>query len=389
MKNFEYYTPTKVFFGKGNEEKIGEIVKSYGYKKVLLHYGKGSVIKSGLLDIVKNSFSENGISYVELGGVEPNPKLGLVQEGAALVKKENIDFILSVGGGSVIDSAKAIALSVANDADAWDIITRKAAATKGFPIGVILTISAAGSEMSNSMVITNPDGMLKRGFGTNLNRPVFAVMNPALTCSVSKFQTGCGIVDIMMHTLERYFVLDPDNELTDRLAEALLVSVKNAGKAAIENPDDYEARATLMWASSLSHNDLTGCGKNYNFTVHMLEHEISGMFDHVPHGAGLAILYPAWAKYVYKYDVKKFAQLASRVWGIDYDFECPEKTALAGIEAAEEYFKSIGMPTRLSEFDIYEDSFEEMAGKCTKHRPLYDGVPISDEHIVNIFKLAK
>lgn len=389
MKNFEYYTPTKVFFGKGNEEKIGEIIKSYGYKKVLLHYGQGSVIKSGLLDIVKNRLSENGISFLELGGVEPNPKLPLVQEGAALVKKENIDFILAIGGGSVIDSAKAIALSVANDADAWDIITGKAKAEKGFPIGVILTISAAGSEMSNSMVITNPDGMLKRGFGTNLNRPVFAVMNPALTCSVSKFQTGCGIVDIMMHTLERYFVLEPDNELTDRLAEALLVSVKNAGTAAIENPDDYEARATLMWASSLSHNDLTGCGKAYNFTVHMLEHEISGMFDRVPHGAGLAILFPAWAKYVYKYDVKKFAQLATRVWGIEYDFECPEKTALAGISATEEYFKSIGMPVRLSEFDIHEDSFEEMARKCTKHRPLYAGVDISDEHIVNIFKLAK
>ena len=389
MKNFEYYTPTKVFFGKGNEEKIGEIIKSYGYKKVLLHYGQGSVIKSGLLDIVKNRLSENGISFLELGGVEPNPKLPLVQEGAALVKKENIDFILAIGGGSVIDSAKAIALSVANDADAWDIITGKAKAEKGFPIGVILTISAAGSEMSNSMVITNPDGMLKRGFGTNLNRPVFAVMNPALTCSVSKFQTGCGIVDIMMHTLERYFVLEPDNELTDRLAEALLVSVKNAGTAAIENPDDYEARATLMWASSLSHNDLTGCGKAYNFTVHMLEHEISGMFDRVPHGAGLAILFPAWAKYVYKYDVKKFAQLATRVWGIDYDFECPEKTALAGISATEEYFKSLGMPVRLFEFDIHEDSFEEMARKCTKHRPLYAGVDISDEHIVNIFKLAK
>lgn len=389
MKNFEYYTPTKVFFGKGNEEKIGEIIKSYGYKKVLLHYGQGSVIKSGLLDIVKNRLSENGISFLELGGVEPNPKLPLVQEGAALVKKENIDFILAIGGGSVIDSAKAIALSVANDADAWDIITGKAKAEKGFPIGVILTISAAGSEMSNSMVITNPDGMLKRGFGTNLNRPVFAVMNPALTCSVSKFQTGCGIVDIMMHTLERYFVLEPDNELTDRLAEALLVSVKNAGTAAIENPDDYEARATLMWASSLSHNDLTGCGKAYNFTVHMLEHEISGMFDRVPHGAGLAILFPAWAKYVYKYDVKKFAQLATRVWGIEYDFECPEKTALAGISATEEYFKSLGMPVRLSEFDIHEDSFEEMARKCTKHRPLYAGVDISDEHIVNIFKLAE
>ncbi|MBR2471406.1 MAG: iron-containing alcohol dehydrogenase [Clostridia bacterium] len=389
MKNFEYHAPTKVFFGKGNEEKIGEIIKSYGYKKVLLHYGKSSVIKSGLLDIVKNRLSENGISFLELGGVEPNPKLPLVQEGAALVKKENIDFILAIGGGSVIDSAKAIALSVANDADAWDIITGKAKAEKGFPIGVILTISAAGSEMSNSMVITNPDGMLKRGFGTNLNRPVFAVMNPALTCSVSKFQTGCGIVDIMMHTLERYFVLEPDNELTDRLAEALLVSVKNAGTAAIENPDDYEARATLMWASSLSHNDLTGCGKAYNFTVHMLEHEISGMFDRVPHGAGLAILFPAWAKYVYKYDVKKFAQLATRVWGIDYDFECPEKTALAGISATEEYFKSLGMPVRLFEFDIHEDSFEEMARKCTKHRPLYAGVDISDEHIVNIFKLAK
>ncbi len=387
MKNFEYYAPTKVFFGRGQEEKIGEIVKSYGYKKVLLHYGKGSVIKSGLLDIVKNSFSENSISFIELGGVEPNPKLPLVQEGAALVKSENIDFILALGGGSVIDSAKAIALSVANDSDAWDIITKKADATKGFPIGVILTIAAAGSEMSNSMVITNPDGMLKRGFSTNLNRPVFAVMNPALTCSVSKFQTGCGIVDIMMHTLERYFVLDPDNELTDRLAEALLVSVKNAGSVATQNPDDYEARATLMWASSLSHNDLTGCGKAYNFTVHMLEHEISGMFDRVPHGAGLAILYPAWAKYVYKYHVEKFAQLATRVWGVES--ENPEETALLGIEAAEEYFKSIGMPTRLSEFDIYEDSFEEMARKCTKHRPLYDGVPISDEHIVNIFKLAK
>lgn len=326
MLDFEYYTPTKVYFGRNSDEKIGQVIKEYGYKKILLHYGTGSAEKSGLLGKVRRKLEEAGLEYVELGGVVANPRIDLIRKGIELAKKENIDFILAVGGGSVIDSAKSIGMGLANNMDPWDMIINKIMPARRFPVGVVLTIAAAGSEMSNSDVVTNPENHLKRSINHDLLRPVVAFMNPENTFSVSKYQTGCGIVDILMHTFERYFTPDEDNDLTDRIAEGLMVAVKNAGLVAINEPDNYEARATLMWASSLSHNGLTGCGKNTTFPVHKLEHDFSGLFD-VAHGAGLAVLFPAWARYIYRYDIRKFSQFANRVWGVEMDHEHPEKTA--------------------------------------------------------------
>lgn len=391
MHNFEYFTPTKVFFGKDVEQSIGQTVQAYGYKKVLVHFGGGSVKKIGLLQLIEKQLTAAGIAYIELGGVEPNPKIGLVREGIALCKKEKVDFILAVGGGSVIDSAKGISLGLANDRDPWDMIIEGYAATRKFPIGVVLTLAAAGSEMSSSHVLTNPEGNLKRGLNSDMVRPVVAFMNPEHTYTVSKFQTGCGTVDIMMHTLERYFTIEEDTDLTDRISEGLLVAVKAAGLKAMENPEDYEARATLMWASSLSHNDLTGCGKKKLFSVHKMEHDVSGLFDHVAHGAGLSVLFPAWAKYVYKHDVRKFAQFAVRVMGIEMNFEHPEKTALAGIEALKDYFKSLDMPTTMAELGIKPEDFEKIADKttdCGKHQVL-SYTPLAKEDLLKIYALAK
>ena len=348
MINFEFYTPTKIFFGKDTHKNVGEIIKSYGFKKVLLHYGGGSIKKIGLYDQVINSLNEHQIEFIELGGVEPNPKVSLVRTGAQICKKEKPDMVLAVGGGSVIDSAKVIAISALSDNDPWDFSSKKEVPKKALPVGVILTLSASGSEMSSSAVITNEDGLLKRGFNSDFNRPLFSILNPELTYSVNQFQTGCGIVDIMMHTLERYFTKTKDVDLTDRISEGLLKSVIRAGKIAIENPTDYEARATLMWAGSLSHNDLTGAGRDTFLTCHQLEHELSGMYDFVAHGAGLSIIFPAWAKYIYKYNIERFCQYAVRVWNIDMNYENPEETAMEGILATENYFKSIHMPVRLS-----------------------------------------
>ncbi|MCI8624158.1 MAG: iron-containing alcohol dehydrogenase [Provencibacterium sp.] len=386
MNDFIYYTPTKVYFGRGCENGVGKAVKEQGAKKVLVHFGGGSVRRSGLLGRLEASLGKEGIAYVELGGVEPNPKIGLIREGIALCKKEGVDFILAVGGGSVIDSAKSIGLGLAHGCDdPWEMISTQTMPTAGFPVGVVLTIAAAGSEMSNSHVVTNPDGNWKRPLNHDWLRPVFAFENPELTYTVSKYQTGCGIVDIMMHTLERYCVPGEDNELTDRISEGLLTAVKNAGEVAVEKPDDYEARATLMWASSVSHNGLTGCGKLTTFPAHKIEHEVSGMFDKVSHGAGLAVIFPAWAKFVYKKDVRKFAQLAVRVFGVDMDFDHPEETARRGIESMIAYFRRIGMPTTIGELGVSPDAFEEMARKCA---PLASYCELGVEEIVEIFKLA-
>ncbi len=300
MQNFTFHTPTKIFFGRDTEKQIGEIIKSYGFSKVLFHYGSGSIKKSGLYDTVIRSLQEHGIDFVELGGVEANPKLSLARKAAELARSEQVELILAVGGGSVLDSAKAAA-------------------------GTILTLSASGSEMSDSCVITNEDGWLKRGFNAPCNRPLFSIMNPELTYTVSRYQTGCGIVDIMMHTLERYFSLNGENPLTDAMAEGLLRTVIQAGKTAIENPRDYEARAALMWAGSLSHNGLTGCGKQFVMRCHQLEHELSGAYDRIAHGAGLAVLFPAWAKYIFRENLPRFAQYAANVWNIPMDFEHPER----------------------------------------------------------------
>jgi len=391
MIDFEFYTPTKVFFGKDKHKNIGEIIKSYGFKKILFHYGKGSIKKTGLYDQVIDSLRRNDIDFTELGGVEPNPKVSLVRKGAELCKKEKIEMILAVGGGSVIDSAKVIAIAALTDIDPWEFSLHKAIPSKALPVGTILTLAASGSEMSSSAVITNEEGLLKRGFNSDFNRPLFSILNPELTYSVDKFQTGCGIVDIMMHTLERYFTKSKNVDLTDRLAEGLLKSVIRAGEVAVNEPTNYEARATLMWAGSLSHNDLTGAGRNVFLTCHKIEHEISGMYDYVAHGAGLSVIFPAWAKYVYKHAVDKFCQYAVRVWDIDMNFENPQETALRGIAATEEYFKSIGMPVRLSEINVPDDKFEEMADKCTSYGkqtlPCY--IPIGKKEIIDILNLCK
>lgn len=391
MYNFEYFTPTKVYFGKAVENRVGEVLKDYGFHKILLHYGGGSIKKSGLFDRIVRALKDAGIGYVELGGVEPNPKIDLVRHGIEVCKKEGVDFILAVGGGSVIDSAKSISMGLANDKDPWDMISTQTMPTKQFPIGVVLTIAAAGSEMSNSHVISNPKLKLKRHFDHDTLRPLVSFMNPEITYTVDKFQTGCGIVDTMMHTLERYFTIDSDNDLTDRISEGILVSVKNAGLTAIDEPDNYEARATLMWASSLSHNGLTGCGKKTFFPAHMMEHDISGVFDKVAHGAGLAVVFPAWAKYIYKYDIRKFCQFANRVWGIEMNHDHPEETALRGIEAMKNYFRQIGMPTTMKELGIEASDYEIIADKSTNNglKTVASYIPLTKEDIISIYKLAE
>ncbi len=391
MLNFQFHTPTKIFFGKDTHKQVGEIIKQYGFKKILLHYGGGSIKKIGLYDQVVDSLNNSGIEFVELGGVEPNPKLSLVRKGVQICKEEKVDMVLAAGGGSAIDSAKVIAVSALSEHDPWDFVSKKVTPTQALPVGTILTLAASGSEMSSSAVITNEDGELKRGFNSEFNRPLFSIMNPELTYSVNKFHTGCGIVDIMMHTIERYFTKTKNVDLADQLAEGLLRSVIRAGEIAINNPEDYEARATLMWAGSLSHNDLMGAGRDYFMTCHQLEHEISGIYDFVAHGAGLAIVFPAWAKYMYKHNLERFCQYAVRVWNIEMNFDNPEETAMKGIVATENYFKSIGMPVRLSELGISDDRFEEMAVKCTHFgkRTLPDYIELDKKEIIEIFELCK
>lgn len=393
MKNFTYYAPTRVMFGKGTEEELGKIVSGYGFHKVLIHFGGGSVKRSGLLERLEKSLAAAGVEYVEFGGVQPNPKLSLVREAIQVCVQEQADLVLAVGGGSVIDSAKCVAAGAAEPSvDPWEYLSRVKTVDKSLPVGVVLTIAASGSEMSSSCVITKEEGALKRSFNSDLSRPLFAIMNPELTYSVSKFQTGCGTVDIMMHTLERYFGTDGEAPLTDRLAEGLLKEVIEAGRIADREPDNYEARAALMWAGSLSHNSLTGLGRDYFMTAHQIEHELSGMFDQVAHGAGLSVLFPAWCRYIYKYAIPRFCQYAVRVWNLDMNYEHPERTALAGIQATEEYFRSLGMPTRMGELGIAltDAQIEELAEKATFFgtRIMPDYIPIGKKEIIEILREA-
>ena len=392
MQNFEFYTPTRMIFGKDTHKKVGEVIKGYGISKILLHYGKSSVKANGLYDEIISSLNEAGISFAELGGVEPNPKLSMVKKGVKLVREYGAELVLAVGGGSVIDSSKLIALGALYDGDPWDFPAKKAIPEKGLPVGTVLTLSASGSEMSNSCVITNEDGWLKRGFGTDFNRPLFSICNPCLTYSVNSYQTACGIVDIMMHTLERYFTPSEPFDISDEMAEGVLRATIKAGKAAMANPEDYEARANLMWAGSLSHNNLTGVGTTFIMGCHQLEHELSGMFDNVSHGAGLAVIYPAWAKFVYKYCPERFKKLSVSVWGVNPEGKTDEEVALEGIKASEEFFASIGMPVRLTQLniDITDQAIEEMSEKCTFFgtRTLADYTELGKKEISDIFRLA-
>ena len=366
MDNFEFYAPTRMIFGKDTHLQVGKIIKEYGFKKVLVHFGGNSAKKSGLLDTVLQALDQEGIAYVTLGGVQANPTLSMARQGIELCQKEGVELILAVGGGSVLDSSKCIADGVGNpDVDVWKFFTKEAVPQKALPVGTILTLAASGSEMSNSCVITNEEGGFKRGFGSVTHRPLFSICNPELTYTVSKSQTGCGTVDIMMHIMERYFGLGEGTPVTDRIAEGLLKSVVEAGKVADQDPCNYEARANLMWAGSLSHNDLTHAGRSFFMQVHQLEHELSGMYPRIAHGAGLSALWPSWARYVCAAWPERFAQYAVRVWNLEMNFENPMETALAGIKVTEDYFKSLDMPTNIRDLGVEPEKIDEMAEKCT------------------------
>ena len=391
MENFEFYAPTRMIFGKDTHLKVGKLIREYGFKKVLIHFGGGSVKRTGLLDTVCRSLEEEGIGYVLLGGVQANPVLSMARKGIELCRREQVDFILAVGGGSVIDSSKCIADGVGNpDVDVWKFHMKEAVPKKALPVGVILTLAAAGSEMSASCVITNEENGLKRGFNSVTHRPLFSICNPELTYTVNAFQTGCGTVDIMMHTLERYFSLGHDTSLTDRMAEGLLKAVIEAGRIVHENPEDYEARAALMWAGSLSHNDLTGAGRQVFMPVHQLEHEVSGMYPEVAHGAGLAALWCSWARYVYKANINRWLQYAQNVWNVDVDFEHPEKTIETAINQQEAFYASIGMPTNLQMLGVKETDLETLAFKCSRGqtRTLIGYKELAYDDILEVFQMA-
>ena len=368
MRDFNYYAPTEVVFGKQSEEQVAHLVKKYGGSKVLVHYGGQSAKRSGLLDMICNLLQEEDIDYVMLGGVVPNPRLSLAQQGIELCRKESVDFILSVGGGSVIDSSKCIAYGVGFEGNVWDIYLGKATPTTMLPVAAVLTIPAAGSEMSESSVITNEDGDVKLGYSNNLSRPKFAIMNPERTFTLPPYQTAAGVTDMMMHTMERYFTKDDDMDLTTDLAEAALRSMKNAIFAVLKNPENYRYRAQIMWGGSLMHNGLTGCGVSDDWATHQLEHELSGMFD-VTHGAGLAAVWPSWARYVMYENLSRFVRFAVNVMDVPNDFTDPETTALKGIEAMERFYHAIGMPINIKELigrEITDGEIKEMVRKCSR-----------------------
>ena len=365
MFDFKYFTPTKVLFGKNTEEKVADLIKEFGGKKVLIHYGGGSVIRSGLMQRVTDQLDKAGIPYVKLGGAVPNPRLSLVYEGIELCKKEGIDFLLAVGGGSAIDSAKAISYGVMNDGDVWDFYDYKRQVNASMPLGVILTLAATGSEMSDSSVITKEEGLVKRGYSSDFGRPRFAILNPELTMTLPDYQTACGCTDIMMHTMERYFTNGGNMEITDSMAEALLRTVKQNALLLAKDPKNYDARAEVMWAGSLSHNGLTGCGNDGgDWMTHKLEHELGGLYD-VAHGAGLAALWGSWARYVYKNCLPRFKRFAINVMGVPAT-GTDEEIALNGIVAMEEFYRKIKMPTNLRELGVEakEEDLKLMAHKC-------------------------
>ncbi len=377
MNNFNFYSPTYFEFGRETENKAGMLVKKFGGSKVLVHYGGGSVVRSGLLKRVLHSLDEAGIAHIELGGAMPNPRSGLVYEGIELCRKENVDFILAVGGGSAIDSAKAIAIGVSYDGDFWDFYEGKRI-EKALPVATILTLTAAGSEASSSSVITHENGMVKRGTGSNLIRPVFSILNPELTTSVSAYQTACGSTDMFAHVLERYFTNTQNVEITDRIAEGIMLTIINETPKALENPNDYDARANLMWAGMVAHNDICGVGREQDWGTHQMEHELSALYD-VAHGAGLAVMFPAWMKFTMKQDVMRFAQFAVRVFGCQMDFQNPERTAKEGIERFEQFLLSIGMPIR----------FKELGAKAEDIPTLIEMLKMDKRGVGNFVKLSK
>ena len=394
MKDFNYYAPTEVVFGEQSEEQVAALVKKYGGTKVLVHYGGKSAERSGLLDKICGLLTEGGIPFVKLGGVVPNPRLSLAKQGIELCRQENIDFILAVGGGSVIDSAKCIAYGVCMAGDVWDLYLGKAEAPKTMlPVASVLTIPAAGSEMSEASVITNENGDIKIGYSNNMSRPKFAVMNPRRTMTLPPYQTAAGVTDMMMHTMERYFTHDDDMDVTTDIAEALLRSMKNAIFAVLKNPEDYRYRAQIMWAGSVMHNGLTGCGQKDDWATHQLEHELSAMFD-VTHGAGLAAVWPSWARYVMHENLSRFVRFAVNVMDVPNDFSDPEGTALKGIEAMERFYHAIGMPINIKELigkDITDEEIKEMVRKCSRNNTITCGAlkVLKAEDMEAIYKMAR
>ncbi len=395
MIQFEFYSPTKVIFGKDTEKNAGKEIKARGGKRVLVHFGgDGSRLrKSGVLDRIHQGLEDAGLSYVDFGGVVPNPRLGLVKEGIRLCREEGVDFLLPVGGGSAIDSAKGIGYGMVNDFELEDLLLGKVSTDRIAPMGCVSTIAATGSETSNSMVLTIEDGMLKRSYNHDCARPKFAILNPELTYTLPVYQTASGAADIMMHTMERYFTPSKtDTDLIDRMAEGLLVSVREATLTAVREPDNYDARATLMWAGSLSHNGLTGTGRVSDFASHKIEHELGGMFD-VAHGAGLCAVWGSWARYVLKTNPSRFAQFGIRVFDVPENFSSTEATAYKAIEAWENWCRRIGMPTSLSELGITptDAQIEEMAEKCVSTGGGHVGFfqPLDKDDIVKILEMAR
>ncbi len=386
MDNFNFYSPTEFVFGMNRENECGELVKKYGGTKVLIHYGGGSAVRSGLIDRVKASLDAAGIPHVELGGVKPNPHDSLVYKGIEIVRQNGIDFILAVGGGSTIDSSKAIAMGVPYKGDFWDFYEGKASATSALPIGVVQTIAAAGSEGSGDSVVTKEDGMLKRGASSEHIRPKFAVQNPALLCTLPAYQTACGITDIMAHVFERYFTNTLEVEITDRLCEAVLLTMVKEGPRAIADPTNYQVRANIMWAGMVAHNGVVGCGRSQDWNSHAIEHELSALYD-CAHGAGLAVIMPAWMEYVVDHNVMRFAQMATRVFGCQMNFENPKATALEGIKAFRKFLHSIGMPINFAELGAKEEDIPKLVEKLNPG----DGwgfVPLKAKDVTAIYTIA-
>jgi alcohol dehydrogenase YqhD (iron-dependent ADH family) len=390
MINFDYKNPTRIIFGKGTIVRTGSVIKEFGGTRVLLHFGGGSIKSNGVYDTVIKSLQAAGIEIVELGGVKPNPRLSLVREGIQICRKKNVDFILAVGGGSVIDSAKAIGVGVPYEGDVWDFYAAGKVPKKSLSVGTVLTIAAAGSEMSWSSVITNDE--LKRPLDVDLLYPAFSILDPETTYSLPAYQTGCGIADMFVHVFERYFTTVKNVDLTDRLCEAIMKTIINNAKRVLANPNDYNARAEIMWAGTLAHNNLVGTGRIGDFASHMIEHELSG-FNDVAHGAGLAVIVPNWMKFVYRHDFPRFVQFAVRVFDVEEDFHNPEETTLRGIKALRDFFSSLGMPATLREIGIYEKDFKMIAGKVKKFDEKKGTVgnflPLTEADVVEILKLAK
>ncbi|MGK0465940.1 iron-containing alcohol dehydrogenase [Clostridium sp.] len=389
MDNFTFQNPTKIIFGKDAENQVGKEVKKYS-KKVLLHYGGGTIKTTGLYDRVVASLEKAGVSYVELSGVKPNPRLSLVQEGIKLCRDNEIDFILAIGGGSVIDSSKAISIGVPYSGDVWDFYLQKARIKEALPIGTILTIPAAGSESSTGSVITNEDGFYKRAINSNLVYPKFSILNPELAFTLPKYQMACGSADIMAHLMERYFTNSQNVELTDRLIEAAMKTVINNVTTVLDQADNYDAWAEIMWTGTIAHNNLLNTGRVGDWGSHDIEHELSGIYD-VAHGAGLAVIFPAWMQYVYNHDINRFAQFAVRVWNVENSFWSPEQTAVEGIRRVENFFKSLGLPASLKELGITDDRLEEMASKATKADTATVGnfIKLNKKDVYNILRLSQ